>query len=243
MAGQPRVQFHAGKTVCVDREARHLLVIQPGADRHAGEVVAFLDQFLEALAVLGGDVYQYRQPVDHVLEVIHLRGHDLQGISGKVVCKHHAVAVHDQPAVGHHRDDEYAVLLSQRVVIVVLDHLNVEKAHEQDKEGEQHGAAGDCQPQLEIVELALMVAKLDGAVHRRSGECRQAHAGRTLYTSSGSCRERSGILNRNRVTGHNSAPARLGTKYDQPGYSPPAAARTASTITCISTRIANTCSI
>ena len=58
VAEQPRVDFHAGEAVFVDREARHFLVVEARADRQAGEIVAFLQQLLEALAVLGRDVDQ-----------------------------------------------------------------------------------------------------------------------------------------------------------------------------------------
>ena len=131
VAEQARVDIHAGKTVAVHREAGHFLVIQPGADRNAGEIVPLFQKFLKPFPVLGSDLDQRRELVDEGGEVIHLRRHDLQRIRREVVGQHHSVAVQYQAPVGHHRDYENPVLLGQRVVVIILDDLNVEKPHEQ----------------------------------------------------------------------------------------------------------------
>ena len=74
------------------------------------------------------------------------------------MCEHDTIAVEYQPAVGYHWHDGNAVLLRERVVVLVLDDLDVEKPHEQQEEREQYGAAHYRQAQLEVVQLALVIA-------------------------------------------------------------------------------------
>ena len=66
LAEQSRLDLDAGKAVAVGDEARHLLVGQAGADRQRLEVLAFLQQLAEALAVLRLDVEDLGQFVDDV---------------------------------------------------------------------------------------------------------------------------------------------------------------------------------
>ena len=109
-----------GKRNLLAAKRRHLLVVEPRADGQAGEVVTFLQQLAEALAVLGRDLDHRGQLVDQRLQVAGFGGRDLERIGGVVVRQHGAVAIQDQPAVGDDGDDGDAVVLGQRMVVVVL---------------------------------------------------------------------------------------------------------------------------
>ena len=98
----------------------------------------FLEQLLEALAVLRLDVDHGRELVDQRLDVADLLGRDLERVGGVVVRDHDAVAVEDQAAVGNDRQHRDAVVLRQREVVLVLDHLQVDEAQQQQ---EEHRAA------------------------------------------------------------------------------------------------------
>ncbi len=165
MPEQPGVDFHPGKPEVIHRKTRHFLVVQARADRDAGEIVPLLEQFLEALAVFRRDLHQCGQIQDGLFEVADQRGCDLQGIGGKIVREHDAVAVQDEPAVRHHRNDENAILLRKRVVVLVLDDLHIEETDQQDEEGEQHRATDDRKAQLEVIKLALVIAQFNGSIH------------------------------------------------------------------------------
>src|SRR2546426_9612880 len=122
------------RSVAVDRELGDFLVGEASSNRQGVASLAFIPQALEAPAVPGLDVDDGRELVDRALEVGDLAERELQRIRGVVAGEHHAVAVEDEPAVGRIRYDRNAVVLGLGVVVLVLDHLKVEKAPEQDRE-------------------------------------------------------------------------------------------------------------
>ena len=127
-----------GKRNLLAANLRHFHVVQPRADRQAGEIVALLEQLAEALAVLRRDLDHGASSLISGSSVAGLGRRDLERIGGVVVRQHRAVAIEDQPAVGDDRDDGDAVVLGQRVVVLVLQHLHVEEADKQQEEHEQH---------------------------------------------------------------------------------------------------------
>ena len=165
VAEQPRTDVHAGEPETVHRETCNFQVIETGANGHAGVVVPFLDQLLESFAILRRYFHQHRQVVDDTSHVIDQARHDLQGVGREIVGQHHPIAVQNQAAIGHHGHHQNAVLLGERVVIVVLDDLHVEESQEQNGKSDQHGATNNGQAQLEEVQVALMIPKFDRAVH------------------------------------------------------------------------------
>ena len=56
LAKQPRLDFHAAKTVTLRREACHFFVGKARTDRRTFEIFCFFEQLAEALAVLGLDI-------------------------------------------------------------------------------------------------------------------------------------------------------------------------------------------
>ena len=61
LAEQPRLDLDAGKAIAIDGEARDLVVGQPRAQRQALEILRFLEQLAEALAVARLDVDDARR--------------------------------------------------------------------------------------------------------------------------------------------------------------------------------------
>ena len=113
LAEQARLDVDAGEAVAVGGEPRHLLVGEARADRQALGVAR-----LDAAACLKRRAVA-RLDVDHLAELVDgaspgrctLRGEDLQRVGRVVARQHDAVAVEDQPAVGHDRHDRDAVVL------------------------------------------------------------------------------------------------------------------------------------
>ena len=150
---------------------------------------------------LGLDVDDRGQLVDRALEVGDLAGRDLQRVGGVVAREHDAVAVEDQAAVGRDRHDRDAVVLGLGVVVVVLDHLQVDEARQQQRERGEHDDAGDADAQLEVVQLALDVF--------RSVGMRMSEIGRFSSTFNA---WRCGSSSRKVTTGHSAAATRLPAK-------------------------------
>ena len=163
LAEEPRLDLDAGKAVAVDGEARDLLVGQPRAQRQALEVLRFLEQLAEALAVARLDVDDLGERVDRRVEILDPRRLDLERVGRVALREHDAVAVGDDAAIGHDRHDGDAISLGESLVVAVLDDLQVEEAREQRGERQQHEHAGHAQAAPEEEHLALGIAQLGRA--------------------------------------------------------------------------------
>ena len=84
--------------------------------------------FLKPLAVARLDFDDLRQRIDRLLEILDARRLDLERVRRVALREHDAVAVADHAAIGHDRDDRDPVRLGQRLVVAVLDDLQVEEA-------------------------------------------------------------------------------------------------------------------
>ena len=168
LAEQARLDLDARKTKALGDETRHLLVCQARADGQRFEVLAFVEQLAEALVVLWLDVDEGGQFADHVFQVGHLARGDFQRIGGIIVRQHHAIAVGNDAAIGHSGHDGDAVVLGPRLEMLVLDHLQPEKAGEEQEKSEQHEAARHGQAPLEAVELLFRISEL-GLPHHQIG--------------------------------------------------------------------------
>ena len=166
LAKQPGLDFNPLEAPAVGREARHLLVAEPGANRQRVEGLRFAQQFLEALAVLRLHLDEFGQFVDGVVEVADLRRGDLQRIGRIVACQHHAIAIDDQSAVGHDRQDRYAIVLGQRLVFVVARDLQVDEARQQHREADQHHARGETQAHVKGMDLGFRVFQFRAATRQ-----------------------------------------------------------------------------
>ena len=101
LAEEPRLDLDAGEAVAVHREARDFLVGQTRAQRQAFEILRFLEQLPEALAVARLHVDDFRERVDRLVEILHARGLDLERVGGVALREHDAVAVGDDAAIGN----------------------------------------------------------------------------------------------------------------------------------------------
>ena len=160
LAEQARLDVDAGETVAVDREARHFLVGQPGTQRQAFEVLGLVEQLAEASAIARLHVHDRGEFIDRRVEILDLRRHEFQRVTGVALRQHHAVAVGDDAAVGRDRHDRNAIRLGQRAVMLMLEHLQVHETAEQSGECEEGECGGDEETPAEQEELALRVAHL-----------------------------------------------------------------------------------
>jgi len=151
----------------IDGEARDFLVGQARAQRHAVQALGFLQQALETLAVARLDIDDLGQLVDRRVEIGHARRDDLERVGRIALGEHDAVAVGDQPAIGRDRHDGDAIAFGQRLVVAVLDDLQIDEAAEQSAEPGEHQHAGDQQEPAKAVRFALRILELgwgEGAV-------------------------------------------------------------------------------
>src|SRR6185437_582845 len=163
LAEEPRLDVDAWKAIAIDREARDLLVGQLGADRQALEVLRFLEQLLEPLAVARLDADDLRQLVDRRVEIRDARRRDLERVRRVALREHDAVAVGDHAAIRHDRDDRDPVRLRERLEMRVLDDLQIEEAREQPAERDEDQSGDERQPAAEVMEVALGITELGGA--------------------------------------------------------------------------------
>ncbi len=105
VAEEPRLDLHAREAVGVRREARHLVVGEPGPDRQALGALDLRAELPEAAAVTGLDLDHLCELADHRFGVARLLRVDLERVLRLVAGEHDAVAVQDQPAVRHQRDE------------------------------------------------------------------------------------------------------------------------------------------
>ena len=149
IAEQPRLHFDAREAVTLPDEARDLLVAEMGADRRAVQAAVFRAEFFEApfVALVDGD--EPGELVDYPGEglvffrIDDVRG-NLQRIGGEIARQHGAVAIDDVAALRHDRQRGDAVVLGERVVMLVVLHLeDVEPQNQQDAAGEHEGGRGD----------------------------------------------------------------------------------------------------
>src|SRR5262249_25618013 len=85
---------------------------------------------------------------------------DFKRIRGVVVRQHGAIAVEDQSPVWDDRNDRDPVVLSESVVVLVLEDLDVEKPSHEQKEDKQHCPGAEREAHLKVVQFALMIAQL-----------------------------------------------------------------------------------
>ena len=216
LAEQARLDLHAREAEAVGGELRDLLVGEAGADRQALGIALSTEQLAEARAVARRDLDQLGELVDRRARRSSPAREDLERVGGVVAREHHAVAVDDQAAVGHDRHDRDAVVLGLRVVVLVLDHLQVDEARQQDARTRRarrcrrrRGAAGTA------------------AARARSCAARRCSSGSDRSSVRASAR-RCGISSSQVTSGQSSAPASGPTSIAQPGKPSPATTRTSS---------------
>ncbi len=134
LAEQPGAHLDAGEAKAVDREAGRLFFGQMVMNGDALEILALGQQTFEAFAVGDIDLDNGRQAGDRVFQVARPARRDLQGIGGKVVGQHDAVAVVDDAACRHRRHHGDAVAFGQGVVTLVLDRLQPDEPAQEQQE-------------------------------------------------------------------------------------------------------------
>ncbi len=157
---EPGLDLDARKTVPVDREARDLVIGEARAQRQALEALRLVHELLEPLPVARLDFDNLRQRIDRLVEILDARRLDFERVRRIALREHDAVAVADHAAIGHDRHDRDAVRLGQRLVVAVLDDLQVEEAREKPDQRERDQSAGDRQPPPEEVGLTPRILEL-----------------------------------------------------------------------------------
>ena len=128
---QARLDFHTGKAKALGGEAGNFNFTQATAYRVAVGGMRFGEQFLEALAILGLNIYQGSQFIDCGFEIAHLGGRDFQRVAGIILCQNHAVAILNQAAIGYDGYNRNAVVVGQGGKIVLFDQLQMYQAGNQ----------------------------------------------------------------------------------------------------------------
>src|SRR6185369_5861739 len=155
LAEEARLDLDARETVAVDGKARDFVVGEPSPQRQAFEVLRLLEQLAKAPAVARLDLDDRRELVDRLVEILYPRRLDFERVRRIALREHYAVAICDHAAIGHDRHDRDAVGLGERLVIAVLEDLQIQEAREERAERDQNDDAGDREPPLEH-ELRLL---------------------------------------------------------------------------------------
>ena len=154
---QARLDLDARKAIAIDGEARDFLVGEPRAQGHRFEVLRFVEQLPESLAIARRDLDQRRQLLDRIVEILDLRGRDFERVRGEALREHDAVAIGDHAPIrhcGHQRDP---IALGERRIVALHHDLQEHEAAEQRNECEHDNDTRQRQPAAEEVELAFRV--------------------------------------------------------------------------------------
>src|ERR1700676_334377 len=82
--------------------------------------------------------------------------------------QHDAVAVGHHAAVGNDRHDGNAITFGERLIMTMLEQLEVNKTAEETAERDDHHRTRDQQPPAEMQQLALRVPELRAADRART---------------------------------------------------------------------------
>jgi len=167
LAEEAGLHLHPRETVAVGSEFGHFLIRQPGADGDGLKILGVFQKLAKAFPVLGGHFHQLTQGVDHLIQgAIHLGGSNFQGKGGVVAGQHHPVPVHDQAPIGQDGHQGNTVFFGPGAVVIVLHHLEPDKAAHQENEGDQHQGTGH--PQAVAILLHLPIRRVE--VVKRHGK-------------------------------------------------------------------------
>ncbi len=123
LAEEAGLDLNPREAVTLGSELGDFSIAQSRADGDRLEVFGFVHQALEALAVLGLDIDHLGQRVDRRFQVVNLGGRDFQRECRIVAGEDDAVAVGDDPPVGHDRDQRDAVVFGAGAIEVMLNDL------------------------------------------------------------------------------------------------------------------------
>ena len=143
----------------VYRKLRRFKFIEMGAYRDTLEIVALLPEFLEAFAVKVADFYQLADFCNGFLQITNFSWRYFERIGEKIVCENNTVFIHNQTAVGDNRHKGDAVILSERLVMVVLRDLQVRKSERQDGKQGEYDQPSKAKSELEIMLLVKVIFK------------------------------------------------------------------------------------
>ena len=131
-------------------QAGSLLVGQAGLERNgAVGVLVAGGQPLEAAYLQRADRDDLRELLHQPVHVARLAGGDFQGRRVHILGQHDAVAVQDAAPLRRQRQHGDAVVLGQRVVLVVAGHLQIPGLGGQQPEACQAACHGNQQPAIE----------------------------------------------------------------------------------------------
>ena len=169
LAEQAGLDLDAREAIALGRELGDFGVAQAGADGDGLEILGFVEQAFEALAILGLDVDDFGQRIDGFIELSYLGRGDFQREGRIVVGQHHAIAVGDDAAIGHDGNQRDAVVFGARLVEIMLDDLQPDEAADQDAEADENEGGGKAEPETEPVEVGFRIVEI---THVRSASDR-----------------------------------------------------------------------
>ena len=179
LAEEPRLDLHAGKAVLIGRESRDFLVGEARAQRQALEILGLFEQALETLAVARLHVDNRGQCIDRLVEILHPRRSDFERIGRIALRQHDAIAICHHAAVGNDGYDGDAVAFRERLVVPVLDQLEIDETGEKPAECDDHQRARNQQPAPEKMLLELRVPQLGRAERTRTASLGEESAHRS----------------------------------------------------------------
>ncbi len=155
LAEQTRLDLDTGKEITVGCKASDFLLTQARANRQAFEILALLEQPAKTLAILGQNLDHLAQTFDRRFEVRDLRGRNLQRESRVIMGQDRTIAIDDDTPVGNDRHQGNPIVLGAGGVVGVLQHLQMDEAHDQDNESREHRNPGQGDPEAEARQFAI----------------------------------------------------------------------------------------
>ncbi len=140
---KPGADVHAGELVAMHRKAGHFLIIEGQLDGDAFIDVVRQDGAFEAAHIVRieqSDGHQARQGRVEFRHPADLLSHQLELKRRQIVSEHHAMAVENQTAAGGDRVGMHSIALRQLGIVSVLDDLQIKEppGNGQQQHGDDH---------------------------------------------------------------------------------------------------------
>ena len=166
LAKQSRLDLDARKAITVDGEAGHFLVGKARAQGEAFEVFRLLQEAAESLAIALLDVDELPELVDRLVEVLYPGGRYFERVRGVALGEDDAVAVRNDAAVGNDWHDGDAIAFGERLIMLMLEQLQIDEAADEPRKPQRDKRGHDDQAAAEMRKLALGILELGGLERR-----------------------------------------------------------------------------
>ena len=142
-AKQPRLDIDTRKPKTLRCKTRDFGVGQARADRQRLEVFHLFAQALEAFFVARRNINDLLQRGNRLFNICDAGWRDLQRVGRVVRRQHDAVAVKNQPAIGHDGNDGGAVAFSLLAQVCMAVNLQVSQPRSQHRKRAEHDQTGN----------------------------------------------------------------------------------------------------